>query len=155
MHTISSTMPKSKKKRNIPKQRARLPGWFTSDADEIDRRRLRGADATIGIDSQTTDDEFFGRYLASSDSGRTYTVEIRSLTDAINSCNCPDHHINGLGTCKHIEATLHRLRHRRKRAFQMAAGKGSPFIEIFLDRRDHQVRIRWPGGSQRDRKSVV
>jgi hypothetical protein len=95
------------------------------------------------------DDVFFGVYRAHSGSGQSYCVEIRSLAEPINSCNCPDHHINGLGTCKHIEATLHRLRYRRKRAYQKAAGRGSPYIEIFLDRRDHLVRIRWPANSQR------
>ena len=95
------------------------------------------------------DDVFFGVYRTHSGSGQSYCVEIRSLAEPINSCNCPDHHINGLGTCKHIEATLHRLQYRRKRAFQKAAGRGSPYIEIFLDRRDHLVRIRWPANSQR------
>ena len=37
---------------------------------------------------------------------QTYRVEIRSLAEPINSCNCPDHRINGLGTCKHIEALV-------------------------------------------------
>ena len=95
------------------------------------------------------DDVFFGVYRTHSGSGQSYGVEIRSLAEPINSCNCPDHRINGLGTCKHIEATLHRLQYRRKRAFQNAAGRGSPFIEIFLDRRDNLVRIRWPASSQR------
>jgi hypothetical protein len=84
-----------------------------------------------------------------SDTGQIYHIEIRSLAEPINSCDCPDHRINGLGTCKHIEATLNRLQHRRKRAFAGAATKGSPYIEIFLDRRDAQVRIRWPDGSNR------
>jgi hypothetical protein len=124
-------------------------GWATSDADEIERRRLRGVNEAIRIESQTPDEVFFGGFQAHSGSGQAYSVEIRSLVEPINSCDCPDHRVNGLGTCKHIEATLYRLQHRRKRAFQKAADRGSPSIEIFLDRRDHQVRIRWPGNSQR------
>ena len=139
----------TKKQRNTQQKRARSSGWLTTDADEIERRRSRGIAETIRIESQTTDDAFFGRYLIHADSGQYYQVEIRSLTDLINSCNCPDHVINGLGTCKHIEATLQRLAYRRKRLFRKAAAKGSPFVEIFLDRRDHQVRICWPQGSQR------
>ena len=142
-------MSTTKKRRQTPQRRARPPGWLTSDADEIERRRLRGVNEPIRIESQMPDDVFFGVYRTHSGSGQNYCVEIRSLAEPINSCNCPDHHINGLGTCKHIEATLHRLRYRRKRAYQKAAGRGSPYIEIFLDRRDHLVRIRWPANSQR------
>jgi len=142
-------MPKTKKRKSTPQRRARPSGWSTSDADEIERRRLRGLNEAIRVESQTPDDVFFGVYRAHSGSGQAYRVEIRSLADPINSCDCPDHRTNGLGTCKHIEATLNRLQHRRKRAFQKAAGRGSPYIEIFLDRRDHQIRIRWPQGSQR------
>lgn len=142
-------MSKTKKRRNNPQRRARPSGWSTSDADEIERRRLRGINETIQIESQTPDDIFFGVYRAHSGSGQAYRVEIRSLAEPINSCDCPDHRVNGLGTCKHIEATLHQLQHRRKRAFRKAADRGSPSIEIYLDRRDQQIRIRWPQGSQR------
>jgi hypothetical protein len=142
-------MSTTKKLRQTPQRRARPPGWLTSDADEIERRRLRGVNEPIRIESQMSDDVFFGVYRTHSGSGQSYGVEIRSIAEPVNSCNCPDHHINGLGTCKHIEATLHRLQYRRKRAFQNAAGRGSPFIEIFLDRRDNLVRIRWPASSQR------
>jgi len=142
---MSTTKKRSK---NAPKH-ARASGWSTSDADEIERRRLRGVNEAIRVDSQTPDDAFFGVYQAHSGSGQTYSVEIRSLVEPVNSCGCPDHRVNGLGTCKHIEATLYQLQYRRKRAFQEAAGLGSPYIEIFLDRRDHTIRIRWPRGSQR------
>ncbi|MCU7858488.1 MAG: DEAD/DEAH box helicase, partial [Candidatus Thiodiazotropha sp. (ex Lucinoma kastoroae)] len=142
-------MSKTKNRiKNSPK-RARPSGWSTSDADEIERRRLRGINEAIRVEFQTQDSDFFGIYRTFSVDGHTYRVEIRSLADPINSCDCPDHRVNGLGTCKHIEATLYRLQHRRKRAFHKASGKGCPTIEIFLDRRDHQVRIYWPGGSRR------
>jgi len=55
-------MPKTKKHRKNPQTRARPSGWFTSDADEIERRRLRGVNEAIRIESQTRDDVFFGVY---------------------------------------------------------------------------------------------
>jgi len=141
-------MSKTKQHRKNPQRRARPSGWSTTDADEIERRRLRGVNEEIRIESQTPKDAFFGIYHTHSGSRQIYRVEIRSLAEPINSCNCPDHRVNGLGTCKHIEATLYRLQHRRKRAFQKAATAGSPTIDIFLDRRDNQIRIRWPRGSR-------
>ncbi len=146
-------MPKTKKRNKNPQRLARPSGWSTSDADEIECRRLRGLNEPSRIESQAQDDNFFGAYQVDSNNEQTYRVEIRSLAEPINSCDCPDHRINGLGTCKHIEASLNRLHHRRKRAFRDAAAKGSPYIEIFLDRRDHQIRIRWPEGGRRRSKA--
>lgn len=146
-------MPKTKKRNKNSQRLARPSGWSTNDADEIERRRLRGMNEPSRIEPQARDDSFFGVYQVDSNNEQTYRVEIRSLAEPINNCDCPDHRINGLGTCKHIEATLYRLQYRRKRAFQYAAAKGSPYIEIFLDRRDHQVRIRWPEGGHRRSKA--
>jgi superfamily II DNA or RNA helicase len=137
-----------KPRKNVHKQ-SRPSGWSTSDADEIERRRLRGLNEAIQIEPETQDAGFFGCFRAGSGEGQHYRVEIRSLSEPINSCDCPDHRINGLGTCKHVEATLLRLQYRRKRAFHQAVGTGSPFIEVFLDRRDQRVRIRWPQGNRR------
>jgi len=142
-------MTNTKKPLKILQKKARPSGWSTSDTDEIERRRLRGVNEAIQIEPETRDAGFFGCFRAGSGDGQRYHVEIRSLSEPINSCDCPDHRINGLGTCKHIEATLLRLQYRRKRAFHQATAAGSPFIEVFLDRRDHRVRIRWPEGKQR------
>lgn len=145
-------MPNTRKHKKFSNRQPDSTGWLTTDADEIERRRARGATGAFQIEPLPQGDDFFGSYQVGSDGGQTYRVEIRSLTDLVNSCNCPDHRINGLGTCKHIEATLNRLQYRRKRTFKHAADKGSPYIEIFLDRRDQQVRIEWPrGGSRRSK----
>ena len=145
-------MPNTRKHKKFPNRHPDSIGWLTTDADEIERRRARGATEAFQIEPLPQGDDFFGIYQVGSDGGQTYRIEIRSLADLVNSCNCPDHRINGLGTCKHIEATLNRLQYRRKRAFKYAADKGSPYIEIFLDRRDQQVRIEWPrGGSRRSK----
>ncbi len=62
---------------------------------------------------------WFGCWKASSVNSdlrfrRTYDVHIRSLTEKINFCTCPDRANNQLGTCKHIEAVLHKLGKNRK-----------------------------------------
>ena len=123
-------MPSTRKHKKIPNRQPGPTGWLTTDADEIERRRVRGATEAFRIESLAQSDDFFGFYQVGSDGGQTYRVEIRSLSEPVNSCNCPDHRINGLGTCKHIEAVLHRLQYRRKRLFRKAAIQGSPYIEI-------------------------
>ena len=137
----------TKKRAGKQQSRPRFTGWLTSDADEIERRRQRGRNEAVRI-IQKPADAFFGAFEIRAEGGRNYHVEIRSLREHINTCDCPDHRINGLGTCKHIEATLHQLQRRRKRLFRQAAGAGSPHIEIFLDRRSDKVRILWPHGSR-------
>ncbi|MCU7919272.1 MAG: DEAD/DEAH box helicase [Candidatus Thiodiazotropha sp. (ex Epidulcina cf. delphinae)] len=146
-------MPKTKKRSKRPQRRTRPLGWSTSDTDEIERRRARGQSESLQITPLSRLHDFFGDYRVESPNGQTYQVEIRSLSEPINSCDCPDHRINGLGTCKHVEATLNKLQYRRKRAYRDASDKGSPFIEIFPDRRDHQVLVRWPGDSRRPSKA--
>ncbi len=60
-----------------------------------------------------------------------YRVHIRSLTRRANYCTCPDFATNQLGTCKHIEAVLHRL--RKRPGFKQAASQVPPRGYVFLD----------------------
>jgi superfamily II DNA or RNA helicase len=58
---------------------------------------------------------WFGKWRAVSVSSTThfprkYQVTVRSLHRRENLCSCPDYSNNQLGTCKHIEAVLHKVR---------------------------------------------
>jgi len=109
-------------------------GWRTSDGDEIDRRLRRAAEEPMQIADLEPAEPFFGTFaVATEGSLAPYRVEIRSLTERSNSCTCPDFRVNGLGTCKHVEAVLLRLR-RKKRPFEAAAEAGSPKVEVVLHR---------------------
>ncbi len=50
--------------------------------------------------------------ISSTHRPQNYTVHIRSLSEKINYCTCPDLANNQLGTCKHIEAVLHQISKR-------------------------------------------
>ncbi len=138
----------ARKGKDETRVRPRFRGWLSTDAEEIERRRLRGREEAIRVEALETGRPFFGTFLARSDGGGSYRVEIRSLTEYVNSCECPDHRVNGLGTCKHIEAVLHRLERGGKRRFRAAAVRGDGHIEIYLDRRDGTIRIQWPRGAR-------
>jgi hypothetical protein len=85
----------------------------------------------------------FGAFRVGSGNGGTYEIEIRSLESLTNSCDCIDHRVNGLGTCKHIEGVVAAL--RRRRGWRKAAAAGSTRVEIFLDRRGAaRPVIVWP-----------
>jgi superfamily II DNA or RNA helicase len=70
--------------------------------------------------------------LTNPQSGRTYRIAIRGDRPGDNFCSCPDFRINALGTCKHIEFTLSRLKGRRggKKAFQERYVP--PYSEVYL-----------------------
>jgi SNF2 family DNA or RNA helicase len=65
-------------------------------------------------------------------SGKTYKISIRGDAPGKNYCSCPDFSINNLGTCKHIEFTLSKLRKKSgaKKAFQ--SGFTPLYSEVFL-----------------------
>jgi superfamily II DNA or RNA helicase len=60
----------------------------------------------------------------------SYRVHIRSLDRRANYCTCPDFATNQLGTCKHIEAVLHRIAKRRDAKRLQALGPPSPFVYL-------------------------
>jgi hypothetical protein len=122
-----------------------LVGWLSNDADEIARRRWRGRTEVGPIEPLERDRPHFGSFRVRSAGGSLYDVEIRSLDQPLNSCGCADHRVNGLGTCKHVEGVLARLRQRGARAFTAAQRLGSPRVELFLPRTGDPVpRLLWP-----------
>ena len=63
----------------------------------------------------------------------TYSVELRSLAERVFSCTCTDFRINGLGTCKHVEAVLLHLEARFPKIFAEAQENGSDRIDVVWD----------------------
>ena len=128
-------------------------GWISTDEDEIGRREWRGRTEIVDVHALDGGPHPFGDYQVASSNGSSYTVEIRSLGTHINSCGCRDHRTNRLGTCKHIEGVLHRLRGNRAAPPRSRKPKGqesSGRIEIFLDERDDRaVRMTVPEAIER------
>src|SRR5919109_1547614 len=104
--------------------------WRTTDADEINKRRLRARDESFRIANVDPRHPIFSNFRIESASGLAYLVEIRDLRERQFACDCVDFRINGLGTCKHVEAVLLQLERRFKRLFKSAAEKGSDRIDL-------------------------
>jgi len=51
--------------------------------------------------------------LTNSETERTYRVVILGERLGVNYCSCPDYSVNTLGTCKHIEYLLRKLRRKK------------------------------------------
>ena len=112
-------------------------GWISTDEDEVKRREWRGRTEIDEVRVLDREHGPFADYRVASSSGSTYVVEVRSLRERINSCECQDYRTNRLGTCKHIEGV--RRHPGGTRSFRAAKRDSSERIEIFLDERDGPV----------------
>lgn len=104
--------------------------WRSTDEEEILRRIQRARDEKHTVTNLHPEQPVFSSFAVKSPSGMTYQVEVRSPSDRSFSCTCPDFRTAGLGTCKHAEAVLIRLKRRHKADFAFAEKSGSPWIDI-------------------------
>ena len=126
-------------------------GWLTTDDDEIRLRQTRAAAEPSDIRPLDKGDVYYGAFAVRAKTTlNPYRVEIRSLDARENSCTCPDFRVNGLGTCKHVEAVLARLRRRGAKAFRKAAAAGPFCAEAYLSRQGQpEVRLLLPAQTPR------
>ncbi len=122
----------------------RLPpasDWRTTDEDERARRRLRARDEAPRIERVDRSHPVFSTFRVHSRSGLDYAVEIRDVAAQQFACGCVDFRINGLGTCKHVEAVLAHLEAVHPRAWRAALRAGSPRIDVVPDREAGRLRV--------------
>lgn len=144
MNKSKSIRKKVSKKSPNPKPQ----GWDTSDDDEISRRIARADKEDFSVKWDGKNDSGFGNWIVKGASNRPYGVEIRSLDQRVNSCSCMDYRINGLGTCKHIEAVLNKLRKRRI----LVAQRQSSLVEIYLNGCNKRVEVMYPSNMKPNRR---
>ncbi len=70
--------------------------------------------------------------LTNPETEKTYKISIRGDKPGNNFCSCPDYRINNLGTCKHIEFALFKLKKKRGAKKAFAETYSLPFSEIYL-----------------------
>lgn len=136
----------SKKKRSPIKKRishTRKPESMTDVEWQTALRQQIAADEAFDI--QKIDDKMvFGDYsVVSGKSSRTYKVALRSTDNSLNFCSCPDFKTNQLGTCKHIEAVLLKIKSRRNLKKQLTDSYTPPYSSVYLDYRGkRKVKLR-------------
>ena len=89
---------------------------------QIGERQARAAGAIAKVIERPAGSAY-GDYKIKSGSGKIYRVAVRGPGLFENYCSCPDFAVNTLGTCKHIEAMLLRLRQGRRKALETTAYK--------------------------------
>ncbi|MCK4982133.1 MAG: DEAD/DEAH box helicase family protein, partial [Victivallaceae bacterium] len=126
-------------KRSNKKPRSKYPSWNTTDKHETDLRKKRALTESMKIVRIENGNKIFANYIVTKktdDNPREYKVEIRSLQKLFNYCSCPDFKKSSLGTCKHIEKVLSKIKAKKKL---------SPFVEIFIDySQDAKLMLNFP-----------
>jgi len=110
---------------------------------QIAERQQRAAAAPLKILKRPAGGPY-GDYTVKSSSGRTYRVAIRGLGLFENYCSCPDFAVNTLGTCKHVEAMLLRLRKRHQKTLEAAKFKRTRASISLEYGNTIEVRLRMP-----------
>jgi len=112
--------------------------------EQIERRRKRAQEEITHVKNRGAH-AVFSSFDVTSVSGRTYRVQIRSLTELQNSCTCPDYQTNLVGTCKHIEGVLVHLKEQLGERWDELAAQSPPVTQIYLHHAERTtVRISLP-----------
>jgi len=129
------TKPAPKPKKRTKKKPTTIPlpaagDWRSTDEIEVLRRIQRARDEKHAITNLQPQHPIYSTFEVKSPSGMTYQVEVRDVAKRSFSCTCPDFRTAGLGTCKHIEATLIWLKRRHKAHYQLASKQPTPFLHL-------------------------
>ncbi|MCA1766370.1 MAG: DEAD/DEAH box helicase, partial [Desulfobulbaceae bacterium] len=105
-----------------------------SAVDNAIKDRTKRGRTEVRVEA-TSGEPWFGLWRASSPTAtshfpRSYRVTIRSLHRRANFCTCPDFANNQLGTCKHIEAVLHKI--GKNPDYENLRRQPAPFPYVYL-----------------------
>ncbi|MBU2551795.1 MAG: DEAD/DEAH box helicase [Proteobacteria bacterium] len=99
---------------------------------QIALRREFGEIQDFGMEN-IGQEPFYSEFLITNpETEGTYKVAIRGEIPGDNYCSCPDFSVNTLGTCKHIEFTLARLREIPGAKTALEAGFKPAYSEVYL-----------------------
>lgn len=115
--------------------------WRTTDTHELVKRKLRAREERHRITNLDPTQPVFSNFEVRSPSGMVYRAEVRDLLTRQFSCTCTDFRINGLGSCKHLEAILLQLGRRHRAEYKAAQRLGSPRVDIVPDAAAQGLRI--------------
>lgn len=116
--------------------------WRTTDEHETLKRQIRAREERPRVRNLTPAHAVFSDFEVHSPSGLSYRVEIRDVAGRQFACTCTDFRINGLGTCKHVEAVLLYCSRVHRADFKAAKhGVASPRIDLVPDRAAGRLRV--------------
>ena len=112
--------------------RLRRPEDLSLEAWQVALRRQFAREQNFRMKNIGAEPVFSEFHVTNPRTRRTYRVAVRSDALGENYCSCPDFAVNTLGTCKHIEFALARLKRRRGAAGAFARGFRPSYSEVYL-----------------------
>jgi superfamily II DNA or RNA helicase len=140
---IRRTRGSRKKSKPRKISHVRKPDGMDLGEWQTELRRQAGRETRLVVRNLGDDPVFSEFSVTNPETKRTYRVVVRGESPGVNFCSCPDYAVNTLGTCKHIEATLNRL--RRRRPAVLRKGYCPPFAEVYVRYGTRQVVKFSPG----------
>jgi superfamily II DNA or RNA helicase len=112
--------------------------------EQIARRRKRGQEELTRIVNRGRH-PVYSTFEVASISERAYTVQIRSLTERLNTCTCPDYRTNTVGTCKHIEGVLANLAKEFAGQWDEFVAQAPPITQMYVHHAERTtIRVTLP-----------
>jgi len=112
--------------------------------EQIKRRRKRGLEELAKIVNQGQH-PVYSTFEVTSTSERVYTVQVRSLTERLNTCTCPDYRTNTIGTCKHIEGVVANLEKEFADQWEEFIAQAPPIAQLYVHHAERTtVRVTLP-----------
>ena len=121
------------------------PAELSMEEWQIALRRQYGQEQNFVL-RNIGDQEIFSDFEITNPTTRgVYRVAIRGEQLGDNFCSCPDFTTNTLGTCKHVEFTLQKLRQQAAGAAALKQGYNPPYSSVYL-RYGAQRDVRFRAG---------
>ncbi len=125
--------------------RTQPPADLSTPDWQVALRRQYGREQSFTLQNLGQEPVFSEFRVGNPDSGSSYRVAIRGAGLGDNYCACPDFATNLLGTCKHIEFVLGRLKRLRGGGAALRRGFEADYSEVYLHYgAERQLRFR-PG----------
>jgi hypothetical protein len=141
-----TSMPSGKATKEPKLSRTNAPADLSPADWQRGLRRQFGREQSFGLEN-LGDDPFFSEFRVTNPASKSsYRVAIRGLGPGGNFCSCPDYATNELGTCKHLEFVLARLRGKRGARAAFARGYRPAFSELYL-RNDGRRAVYFRAGT--------
>ncbi|MFZ3207780.1 MAG: DEAD/DEAH box helicase, partial [Geobacteraceae bacterium] len=133
---------------SVPKlSRTHWPEGMELEEWQRELRKQYGTEQSFLLENRGGHPVFSDFSLTNPLSGKSYRIAIRGDRAGDNFCSCPDFQINNLGTCKHIEFVLVKLKAKRGAKKLFKDGFTPAWSEVFLSYGlKRQVHFR-PGGA--------
>jgi len=130
---------------NIKIPRTHKPEGMTLEEWQTALRREFGAVQNFKMENVGNEPIFSEFIVSNPTTGGNYRIAIRGETPGINYCSCPDYSVNTLGTCKHIEFTLARLRRKRGAKAVFRKGFQPAYSSVYLQYGQKREAVFKPG----------